>query len=132
MSEKIGGRALLLAALLVLPFPLLGLGGSFVPVARFAQLALGLSVLGVTEGGEGMVGPMVGLLWGHAIIFGLLLWGAVALLRRLLRRSIGDARVGGVLAALAVVVALGGFAFAEYDTQFHHSTAHATLAELYR
>ncbi|MEM9176635.1 MAG: hypothetical protein AAGC67_15535 [Myxococcota bacterium] len=132
MSETIGGRLLVGAAWLVLPFPLLGLGGSFVPVLRFAQLATGLSALGLTEGGEGMVGLLVGLLWAHAIGFGLLVWAGVALVRRGLRSALGSGRVGPVLAGLALGVLLAGFVFGEYETQFHHSTAHATLAELYR
>ena len=35
-------------------------------------------------------------------------------------------------AGLAVGLVVGGLAFGEYESQFHHTTAHATLLELYR
>ena len=132
MTGRNGARLLWLAGLLVLPFPMLGFDGSFVPVGRFVQLALGLSAVGVTEGGEGIVGLFIGLLWAHAIGFGLLLFGLVALLRRVAARLVDEARLGVALASLALAVVVGGLALGEYGSQFHHSTAHATLWELYR
>jgi len=132
MSERAGARGLLLVLFLVLPLPMIGLEGSVVPVARFVQLAVGLSVLGALEGTQGMVGLFLGLLWGHVLVYGLLLLAGVAALRRVAGALVPGDRVSWVLIVLSVLSIGWAFAFAEYDTQFHHTTAHASFAELYR
>lgn len=132
MTVRNGGRLLWLASLMVLPLPMLGFDGSFVPVGRFAQLAAGLSILGFTEGADGIVGLFIALLWAHTVGFALLLFGGVSILRRLLAHVVDPARLGVLLAGLAVGLVVGGLTFGEYDSQFHHTTAHATLQELYR
>ena len=106
MSERSGAWFLFVVMLLVLPFPLLGLGGSVVPVARFAQLAVALSALGLAEGTEGIIGMLIGLLWGHVFLFAALTWLVLAVAKRVARRLVASDRVGSVLAAAAVVVAL--------------------------
>ncbi len=132
MSERAGALLLLLVLVMVLPLPMVGLEGSLVPVARFVQLAVGLSALGVLEGTQGMVGLFLGLLWGHVFVYGLLLCAGVAVLRRVAGALVPSERVAWALVVLALLALGWAFAFAEYDTQFHHTTAHASFAELYR
>ena len=132
MGSKPAAWLLFVALFFTWPLPLLGLEGSFIPVARFLELALALCGLAVVEGTGGMVGLFLLLLWGHVLIYAGLLLGGVWLLRRLaLERISRGARW------VAVVLAVGGLLAwsmlsSPYDTQFHHSDAHASLLELYR
>ena len=132
MSDCAWARRLVLVLFLVLPLPMVGLEGSVVPVARFVQLAVGLSVLGALEGTQGMVGLFLGLLWGHVLVYGLLLLAGVAVLRRVAGALVPGDRASWVFIVLSVLAIGWAFAFAEYDTQFHHTTVHASFAELYR
>lgn len=132
MSSKAAAWVLFVALILMWPLPLLGLEGSFVPVARFLELALALSGLAIIEGTGGMVGLFLLLLWGHVLVYTGLLYVVV----RLLRRFAFD-RLSAGSCALIVVLAVGGLlgwsGFGRpYDTQFHHSDAHASLFEVYR
>lgn len=114
------------------PFPLLGLDGTWVPVARFIQLAVSISVLILLEGAGGKVAAFFGLLWVHALIFGLVLFGVASILVRQTRRRLPDRIGAGLL--LGIVIALFVWAIwgSPYDTQFHHSNAHASFLEIYR
>ena len=132
MSLRLATFLIWLTLILVWPLPMLGLEGSFTPVARFAQLATALSWLGFLEGTEGMVGIFVGLLWGHAIVYGALLFGiSLAVVKLGLARLPDGIRSAGAMGVIAVVVIWGVF-ISEYDTQFHHSSPHASWSELYR
>ena len=132
MSAKAAAWISYVALLVMWPLPMLGLEGSFVPVARFLELALALSGLAIVEGTGGMVGLFLLVLWGHVLVYAGLLYGVVSLLRRLVL----DGMPGGLRAvALVVFVAalLGWSTLGRpYDTQFHHSKAHASLLEIYR
>ncbi len=124
--------ALYLVLLLTWPLPLLGLGGSLVPVARYAQLAIALSHLILREGTGGMVGTLLVLFWAHVLVYGVLLFALVVLVEKgLLARISGRLRpwiVAGLCAGLFVWFSLD----APYDSQFHHDDAHASLLVLYR
>jgi hypothetical protein len=124
--------ALFIALLWIWPFPLFGLDGSMIPVARFVQLAASLSVLIAIEGAGGMVGALAFLLWGHVLIYGLLLFGASTII---MKHGVSrmPARVGFWFSASAIFGLLcWGYLSHPYDTAFHHSDAHASLLELYR
>ena len=132
MSAKAAAWVLFVALLLVWPLPLLGLEGSFIPVARFLELALALSGLAIVEGTGGMVGLFLLLLWGHVLVYGGLLYVFVYLLRRLAFGRVSDAS-RALIVALAIAGLLAWSMLASpYDTQFHHSSAHASLLEIYR
>lgn len=132
MSLRGATGCLFIAMLVVVPLPLLGLEGSSVPVLRYVQLAAALSILAILEGTAGMVALFLGLLWGHALAFGLLLLLAAALLSRFVIGRLPEARrTWAVVAAVVVLLGWGAFG-ARYDTQFHHSDAHASLLEMYR
>ena len=128
-------RVLLLlwtVAALCWPLPLLGFEGSYIPVARFIQLATAITTLGLLEGTEGMVGLFMGLLWGHVLVWsavlGVAAWAAT---RFVVGRAPASGRRGVVAAILALVVVWGAI-LSEYDTQFHHTDAHAPIWSLYR
>ena len=126
-------RWTLFAALLwTWPLPLFGLDGTLVPVVRFVQLAASLSALIALEGAGGMVGALFALLWGHVLVYGLILFGVASIfVSRVLSRFPDRA---GIWVAVAAVVALVSWASlaGPYDTMFHHSDAHASLLDLYR
>ncbi len=132
MSAGAAAVALFAVAALTIPFPLLGLDGSFVPVARYAQLAAVLLVLIAREGAAGMVGLLAGLMAAHAVVYAAVLGGASWFaVRFVLSRTSSRSRVGLVIGVALLLLALASFA-PVYDTQFHHGSAHARLWELYR
>lgn len=114
------------------PLPFFGLDGALIPTVRFIQLAVSLSILIVLEGAGGMVGAFFVLLWGHVLVYGLILFGVASIFESRFLSRLPD-RVG-VWVGVAAVVALVFWASftSPYDTMFHHSNAHASLLELYR
>jgi hypothetical protein len=123
---------LLVVLICVWPLPLVGLDGSSVPVLRFVQLASWITVLVALEGAGGMVGVLFALLWGHAFVYGVLLYVVATFLVAQLRSRL-PGRVGnGVLVAAVVGVVVWGVYARPYDSLFHHRDAHASLLELYR
>ncbi len=132
-DSRVSMRLLIfLALVLVWPVPMIGLDGSLVPLARFVQLAASLTVLISIEGAGGMVGVLLLLLWGHALIYGVLLFAVSWLISRvvvsLAPRRIAFALVFAAIVGLLVWGSLGH----PYDTIFHHSDAHASLLNIYR
>ncbi len=114
------------------PLPMLGLEGSYVPVARYVQLATAITTLALIEGTQGMVGLFMGLLWGHVLVWSAVLGGvAWATTRFVVGRAPATGRRGIVVALVALVVVWGVF-LSEYDTQFHHTDAHAPIWSVYR
>lgn len=124
--------ALFVVFLWTWPLPFVGLDGALVPVARFIQLAVSLSILIAVEGAGGMVGTMSLLLWVHVLIYGWILFGvATIFVNRILSRL--PEHVGVWVGAIAAVALVSWASLAgPYDTMFHHSDAHASLLELYR
>ncbi len=132
MSHAWTRNLMFLTLFCVWPLPLLGLEGSFVPAARFLQLGVSLVALILIEGSGGIVGLITGLMLGHAIVYGILLWIGASLLARFVFSRIDDVvRPRVVIVVMAFFIAWGIFS-RPYDTQFHHSHAHASLAELYQ
>ncbi|MFP6622563.1 MAG: hypothetical protein VCC20_03715 [Myxococcota bacterium] len=132
MSARAAAIVLVAAAVLTIPFPLFGLDGSFVPVARYAQLAVVLLAVIAQEGTGGMVGLFAGLIVGHVAVYGAVLVLVTWLVRRFVLDRLSPRGRIGVVSAL-VVCLLGATSFTPlYDSQFHHESAHARLWELYR
>jgi len=124
--------SIFVALLLAWPVPMIGLDGSMIPVARFAQLAASLSVLVSIEGAGGMVGTLGLLLWGHVLVYGVLLWAGSWLAVRFVVGRLST-RLGSLFVVALVVGLLAWGTFGRpYDTIFHHSDAHASLLALYR
>lgn len=132
MSQAWTRNLIFLTLFCVWPLPMLGLEGSVVPAARFLQLGGALLTLILLEGTGGIVGTLTGLMWGHVIVYGGLLWAFATLLSRFVFSRADDvARTRIVICVMAFLVAWGVLG-RPYDTQFHHSDAHASLADLYR
>lgn len=132
MSPRSSGLVVFVVAVAALPLPLLGLDGGLLPAGRYLQLAAVMLGLVAHEGTGGMVGALVGLFVGHAVVYtGLLgflcFWLSRGVLSRLPAR--GRRNFAVVFAVtLLVAASLGRL----YDTPFHHGSAHARLLELYR
>lgn len=132
MSARAAAAVIFVAALVTVPLPLLGLAGSFVPAARFGQLAGVVVALIVEEGAGGMVGALAFLLIAHAVVYAVLLAAASwALARFVLAHLTPVLRAAAAVLVAAVLLGVASFA-PIYDTQFHHSEPHARLGELYR
>jgi len=114
------------------PFPLFGLEGLTVPVARFVQLAASLSVLVALEGAGGMVGPMLALLWAHVLVYSLILYLGSVVMDRWIAGRLSTHGRRWLLAGLTLLFVGWGLLDSPYDSSFHHSDAHASLAGLYR
>jgi hypothetical protein len=84
------------------------------------------------EGAGGMVGAMLLLLWGHVLVYGLLLFGASSLVVRFGLSRLPLRVANGVVVAMVVSLLAWGVFGQPYDTLFHHSDAHASLLDLYR
>lgn len=121
-----------LALFFAWPLPLVGLDGAVVPAARFAQLAAAISVFVVVEGPGGMAGTMLVLLWAHALVYGLLLYGGAWLVTAQgLSRLPAGFSFGLAAIAIAGLLAWGALG-SPYETLFHHSDVRASLGALYR
>jgi len=103
-----GARRLLwIAALLLVPLPMLQFGAQ-VPVAQYLLLAGVCAAVAVVESGGGVLALLLALFLSHAIVYGLLLWLVAALAARVLgqfsprARAIASASV--LLAGLAVAL----------------------------
>jgi len=134
VSARAAAAIVFAIACLTLPLPLLGLSGSLVPVARFAQLAAVMLVLVAAEGAGGMVGVFTALLVAHAVVYaGLLAVAAWLLARFALARLSPPRRSAAALGlCLAMIALAGALSLGDgYDTQFHHTSPHARIWELY-
>ena len=114
------------------PFPLVGLDGTLVPVVRFIQLAASLSLLIVLEGAGGMVGALFGLLWAHVLVYGLIVFAVATIFVRLARSWLPGRVASGLVMGIVIALFVGAIVVDPYDTQFHHSDAHASFLDLYR
>ena len=131
MSTRIAGWLVFVAAFVSLPLPMLGLAGSLVPAARYLELGTVLLVLLAREGAGGMVGVIAGLLLAHAAVYGL----ALGLVTRLVAVPLLARLPASARGAVALGVAVGLLVVAStahlYDSQFHDTSAHARLLDLY-
>jgi len=121
-----------LLLLFTFPLPLFGLDGLVVPVARFVQLAASLTVLVALEGACGMVGPMLALLWAHALIYSLILYLWSAIIDRWVGERVSRNGTRWLLAGLTILFVGWGLLGSPYHSSFHHSDPHASLVGLYR
>jgi hypothetical protein len=131
MTKRRAGVLIWLSLMVCWPLPLLGLGDATVPTVRYAQLASALGVLGLQDGTQGMVAVLLGLFWGHVLVYSLILGSVAALVAHfgLGGRDPRERRrwVWGLVGVIVIAATLQG-----YDSPFHHSNAHASLWTLYR
>ncbi len=82
MTTRRARRLLWGAALLLVPLPYFVMVHGHVPVVRMGLLGcITIAYAGAVDG-SGVAWPMAALLWAHALTYGVLLWGAAALLAR--------------------------------------------------
>jgi len=131
MSRTVARRFLWIAALVLVPVPLLAFAGAVVPTARFVELAVVVLITIFVEGPGGVAPLLLGLFLVHALVYAALLWLAAWGLTWALERA--------APAALRVVVwtlVLFGLGWTlsvpVYHTPFHARLPHATLLEVYR
>lgn len=131
MSARTAAFLLFGLAVFTVPVPLFGLEGSFVPVARYAQLAAVLLALIAQEGAGGMVGLFAALLAGHVVVYTALLGFAAWLLRRFVLEMLSARWRAGTVGAFGIALLAFANLSPVYDSQFHDALAHAPLWQLY-
>ena len=129
MSPRAVRRVLFLALLLLAPLPMLAFDAR-VPVARY--LLLGMVCLGmrVVEGPGGVVWQLTALFFGHALVYGAVLFSGAWLAARALA-AIPSAARGGVVVIAVVAATLWALASEPYLTPFGQS-ARGNLVEVLR
>ncbi len=117
MTRRTARRVGFLGLFALAPLPMLFLEGALVPAARYALLAA-LSAAVVVSEGASSAGTGIALIFAaHALGYGLLCWGAAALLARALcalPRPLGSVWLWGLL-ALGIALVLR---FDVYRTPF--------------
>jgi len=131
LSARTAAYLLFGLAVFTVPFPLFGLEGSFVPVARYAQLAAVLLALIAQEGAGGMVGLFAALLAGHLLVYTALLGLAVGLLRRFVLEGLSEPWRAATVGFCAIALLAFASLVPVYDSQFHDTSAHASVWRLY-
>lgn len=130
MSARGAHWTLFVAALLLVPVRLFGIGTAFVPVARILELATVASILLAVEGATNLSLVLVAVFLLQAVAYALLLWFGARLLSRLLGRIFGAQRNAAVWAVVLVTLSWVSLVRV-YETPFHSHLPHATLLELY-
>jgi len=131
MTPRTARIVLWIAALAVVPVPLLVAGQGWLPTGALFELAAATFAIGVAERADGIVRLLGGILVSQAGIWAVLAWfGAsvvVGVLKRIVPAHVGPAAVALVLGALAVTAAVP-----VYSSPFHVALARQTLLEVYR
>jgi hypothetical protein len=124
MSPHAARRLLWLAALLIVPLPML-VFDAVVPVARYLLLA-GLCVgMVIAEGPGGVVWQLAALFVSHALVYAALLYLLAWAIARALARTSARARAAAVAVAVAACL-VWAIATQPYVTPFGRA-AHANL-----
>jgi hypothetical protein len=108
VSPRTARCALWLAALLLVPLPMLQFGAR-VPVVHHLLLGGVCVVTAWIEGGGGVTGLLIALFFGHAVVYALGLWGLAALAARGLGRLSPRARSLAVWIPVVAGLALALF-----------------------
>jgi len=130
MSRRTAQRVLWVAALFLVPVPLLTFG-AFVPTMRLLELTTVILVTVLVEGAHGVALLLLALFGAHTLVFALLLWLAARLLAGLLERT-APAAIGVVTVALVAVGLVATIGVPVYDSPFHARLPHTTLLEVYQ
>jgi hypothetical protein len=126
MSRRVAQWGLWGACAFALPLPFFLVETGFVPLARIAMLAGALLGLIVTEGTQGVVGVLAGLLVIQLASYATLLWWITALGSRWLWR-VAPRRAAAATAALLAVSLLVAASFEIYRTPFRSRSLRANL-----
>jgi hypothetical protein len=131
MSPRAVRRLLWLAAIFVLPLPILAFGPGLVPAAHQLELGLLALAFGALESMQGVTLALAGAFLVPGVIYAGLLWLAASIVARGLGRLPPTTRTR---AALLLVMLGVAFAVAEpiYVTPFSSRSARSTLVGVYR
>ena len=129
MSPRASRRVLFLTSLLLVPLPMLTFD-AFVPVARYLLLGAVCVGMRIAEGPGGVVWQLAALFFGHAVVYGLLLWLAAWAAGRALGALPARVRTGAI-AFVVIVCGVWALATRPYVTTFGPA-ARANLVEVLR
>lgn len=130
MTPRATRRMLWLAALLLVPLPMLQFG-ALVPVVRYLLLAGVTLGLIVAEGGGEIPYLFLALMLGHALVYAVLLWVVSWLIARGLW-ALSPARAGRAAIALAAVGLLVALVTRPYVTPYSSVSLHSNLLVVFQ
>lgn len=130
MSPRGVRRLLWLAAVFLVPAPMIGLGAGWSPPAHHLEIALLTLIFGVVESMHGITLTLLASFLLPALFYVALLWPLAWLVARLLATLPPLTRTR---AALLVVMLGAGYAVAVpiYDTPFSNRSERSTLLGVY-
>lgn len=124
-------RLLWIAALLLVPVPLLIFTEAFVPTARLLELAGVVLITIFVEGSAGAAPAILGMFLVHALVYAILLWVACWLVTAAVAR-VAPRALGWVTFGLIAAAVTAGIATPLYHTPFQARTPYSTLFEVYQ
>ena len=130
MSPRALRRLLWLAAVFLVPAPMIGLGAGWAPPAHHLEMALLTLLFGIVESMHGITLTLFASFLVPALVYVALLWPLAWLAARLLTPLPPLTRTR---AALLVVMLGAGYALAVpvYDTPFSNRSQRSTLLGVY-
>ncbi len=130
MSPRGVRRLLWLAAIFLVPVPLIGVASGWAPTAYLLELAGLTLAFGVVESLQGVTLALLASFGVPALLYVALLWPLAWLVARLITPL---APLTRLRAALLIVMLGAGYATVRpvYDTPFSNRSPRATLLEVY-
>jgi len=129
MSDRAARRWVFAALVLMLPFPILGPFGGFVPAVRHLILLAATGAVALSEGAAGPVPGILTLFAIHAAVTLAVCWGLAWVASRGLVALAPGTRRGVVFGAIALMLVLA-LAFEPYETSFGRSPTASLLGVL--
>jgi hypothetical protein len=131
MTPRSARVVLWVAALAVVPVPLLVAGRGWLPPAAVAELAGATFAVGVAERADDIIRLLGGILLGQAGMWAVVAWFAASVAARVLHR-VAPRRVGAATLAVVLVAVAVTAAVPVYSSPFHATRSRQTLLEVYR
>lgn len=130
MSPRNVRRVLWLAAIVLVPVPLIGLGSGLAPTAHLLEIAALILAFGVIESMHGVTLQLLASFLIPALLYVALLWPLAWGVARILTPL---APLTRLRATLLIVMLCGGYAAARpvYDTPFSSRSERSTLLGVY-
>ena len=108
------------AIFLLVPWPWIGLGYSFVPAVRYTMLAFAGLAVAVAEGAQGPAPIIIGLFCLAALLFTGLSWLLARIAIKLLERAAPRLRIGLTLSCIGLALLLA-LTTEPYQTPYGHA-----------
>jgi hypothetical protein len=129
MTPRAARRWLWLGFVLMLPFPMLGPFGGFLPAARYAILFAATAAIAVVEGAAGPVQGILMVFGVHLLATLALTWLLAWIASRALA-PLSDARRRNVVCGVVAVMLVYALAFEPYQTPFGRAATAGLLGIL--